>query len=141
MNTSISVIDIDAPAERVWYALVDPEKVKLWQYGSDLVTTWVVGSPIRFITPWGDKIFEQWGTVIEVVPLKLLKYSLFAPRPGLADSPENYFVMSYKLEESGGKTKLSIIQDDPRPQTQPTKDDDSGNAILSGLKKLVESCD
>lgn len=141
MNTSVSAIDLDAPAERVWRALVDPEKVKLWQYGSDLITTWKPGSPIRFITPWGDKTFEQWGTVIDVVPFKLLKYSLFAPRPDLADSPENYFVVTYKLEESNGMTKLSIIQDDPRPPAQPTTEDDSGNAILSGLKKLVETAD
>ena len=141
MNTSTSVIEIDASAELVWDALVSPEKVKLWQYGSDLVTTWEPGSPIRFTTPWGDKIFEQWGTVIDVVPLKSLKYSLFAPRPDLTDIPENYFFMTYKLEKSGGKTKLSIVQEDPRPQTQPTNEDDSGNAILAGLKQLVESSD
>ena len=39
MRTSTSTIEIDAPAIRVWEALVNPEKVKVWQYGSDLVTT------------------------------------------------------------------------------------------------------
>lgn len=139
MRTSTSTIEISAPATRVWEALVNPEKVKLWQYGSDLVTTWQPGSSIRFITPWGDKIFEQWGKVMEVVPPKLLKYSLFAPRPDLADNPENYFFMTYLLEENQGKTKLSIIQEDPRPQTQPAQADEGENTILLGLKALIEN--
>ena len=139
MRTSTSTIEIDAPATRVWEALVNPEKVKLWQYGSNLVTTWQPGSSIRFTTPWGDKVFEQWGKVIDVVPPKSLKYSLFAPRPDLTDSPENYFFMTYLLEEHQGKTKLSIIQDDPRPQTQPAQEDEGGNAILLSLRTLVEN--
>ncbi len=138
MRTSISTIEIDAPADRVWDALVNPAKVKLWQYGSDVVTSWESGTPIRFITPWGGKIFEQWGAVLEFIPCKTLKYSLFAPRPGLNDSPENYFYMTYLLEEGDEGTKLSIIQDDPRPQIQTAQDDDGENAILKGLKELVE---
>ena len=77
--------------------LTKPALVKLWQYGSDLITNWEVGSIIRFRTEWEGKVFEQWGEVLEVKPPELLKYSLFAPRPGLEDKPENYFIMSYVL--------------------------------------------
>lgn len=138
MRSSTSTIEINAPADRVWDALVNPSKVKLWQYGSDVVTSWEPGTPIRFITAWGEKVFEQWGTILEFSPNKRLKYSLFAPRPDLNDSPENYFYMTYLLEESHKGTKLSIVQDDPRPQTQPVQEDDGANAILQGLKALVE---
>ena len=119
-------------------SIVNPSKVKIWQYGSDVVTSWEPGTPIRFTTPWGEKVFEQWGTVIEFIPNKTLKYSLFAPRPDLTDSPENYFYMTYLLEEGHEGTRLSIVQDDPRPQTQPAQDYDGENAILKGLKELVE---
>ena len=138
MHRTRSTIAIHAPAARVWDALVSPAKVKRWQYGSDLVTSWEPGTPIRFSTPWGESTFEQWGTVLEVTPNKALKYSLFAPRPGLEDRPENYFVMMYLLEDHGDRTTLSIVQEDPRPQGQADDVDDGGNAILEGLKALVE---
>ena len=89
----------------MWGTLTKPEFVKLWQYGSDLVTNWEVGSDIKFRTEWEGKIFEQWGQVLEVRPLELLKYSLFAPRPGLEDKPENYLVMSYVLTTENDQTK------------------------------------
>lgn len=139
MRSSTSSIRIDAPAQRVWCALVEPDKVKRWQYGSDLHTTWQPGAPIRFVAAWGDKVFEQWGTVLEFVPHARIRYSHFAPRPGVADVPENYFCMTYLLEEMGGSTMLSITQDDPRSSSDQASNDDSGNAVLKALKDLVET--
>jgi uncharacterized protein YndB with AHSA1/START domain len=135
-HTSISKITINASAARVWAALTQPELVKQWQFGSLLSTDWQKGSPIVFRNEWEGTVFEQKGTVLEVEPNKLARYTLFAPRPDLTDSPENYFTMTYLLEEKNGKTTLSIIQDDPRPQSEPAEEDGSG--ILDGLKKLVE---
>jgi len=135
-HTSISKVTINAPAARVWAALTQPELVKQWQFGSLLSTDWQKGSPIVFRNEWEGTVFEQKGTVLEFELDKLARYTLFAPRPDLADSPENYFTMTYLLEEADGKTTLSIIQDDPRPQSEPADEDGAG--ILDGLKKLVE---
>lgn len=88
MPTSTSTITINAPAARVWDALTRPELVKDWQYGSQLVTDWQVGRPIRFRSEWQGQVFEQWGTVLEVEPNRMVKYSLFAPRPGLEEAGE-----------------------------------------------------
>ncbi|WP_343124443.1 SRPBCC domain-containing protein [Xanthomonas axonopodis] len=48
MKTSDSLVRIFAPASKVWKALTVPELVKQWQYGSDLLTTWEVGTPNHF---------------------------------------------------------------------------------------------
>src|SRR5947209_11219178 len=93
MAKNISTLVIKAPVQKVWDALTMPELVKQWQYGSDLITDWQQGSDIRFRTEWEGKVFEQWGKVLEVTPHQIIKYSLFAPRPGLEDKSENYFVM------------------------------------------------
>lgn len=139
MRTSTSKIEINASASKVWEVITNPEKVKLWQYGSILTTTWTPGSSIRFSTAWNGQVFEQWGTVVGFDPNVSLKYSLFAPRPDLTDSPENYFFMTYFLEESQGKTTLSIIQDDPRPQAQSSTQEEEGeNPVLVALKDLAE---
>ncbi|WP_218917276.1 SRPBCC family protein [Niabella ginsenosidivorans] len=82
MAINISGITIHATPEKVWNAVTKPELVKQWQYGSDLKTDWQPGSPIRFSTEWQGALFEQWGTVLEIQPCHLLKYSLFAPTAG-----------------------------------------------------------
>ncbi|EPD92493.1 SRPBCC family protein [Paenibacillus sp. HGF7] len=139
MAKEISRIKIGAPAGNVWDALTRPELVKQWQYGSELVTDWRPGSEIRFRNEWEGQVFEQWGTVQEIVPDRLIRYTLFAPRPGLEDRSENYFVMSYLLEDDGDWTTLTIEKTDNRPEAgSGVTEDDEVSPVLSALKKLVE---
>jgi len=139
MKTTESVVKILAPASKVWRALTEPGLVKQWQYGSDLTTTWEPGSPIVFRNEWNGQVFEQKGTVVEFKPVSRLKYSLFFPRPGIQDIPENYFFMTYELAESGGLTSLTFRQEDPRPsQPGAASGGDEGPDVLSTLKELVE---
>ena len=139
MKTTDSTVKILAPAKKVWLALTSPGLVKQWQYGSDLQTTWEVGTSIVFRNEWNGQVFEQKGTVLEFSPESRLKYSLFFPRPEVQDIPENYFFMTYELAESGGTTSLLVRQEDPRPSPP---DESSGGEdspdVLSSLKELVE---
>jgi len=116
-----------------------PGLVKQWQYGSDLLTTWEVGTPIIFRNEWNGRIFEQKGSVLEFLPESRLKYSLFFPRPDLQDIPEHHMFMTYELTESEGATSLLVRQEDPRPSAP---DESTGGAegpdVLSVLKELVE---
>jgi len=139
MATNISTIKINASKQKVWDTITKAELVKRWQYGSDLLTTWEPGSDIKFRTEWEDKVFEQWGKVLEVRPTEIIKYSLFAPRPDLDDKPENYFIMSYVLTEENGKTKLEIIQEDNRPNAVQEEPQGEENPVLRSLKEVAES--
>jgi len=138
MAINISTIRIKAEPEKVWDALTKPELVKKWQYGSNLITDWVVGNEIKFETEWEGKIFKQWGKILEINPNKLIKYSLFAPSPGLEDKPENYFIMKYVLtDESNGFIKLEIIQEDNRAGAV-VEEIQEENPVLKELKLLIE---
>jgi uncharacterized protein YndB with AHSA1/START domain len=139
MATNISTVTIKAPLQKVWDMLTKPELVKQWQYGSELITDWKVGGDIKFKTEWEGKIFEQWGKVLEIKSNELIKYSLFAPRPGLEDKPENYFVMSYVLTTDNEQTKLKIIQTDNRAGAVQEEPQGEENPILQGLKKIAET--
>ncbi|NTW38920.1 MAG: SRPBCC domain-containing protein [Cellulomonadaceae bacterium] len=141
MADSVSEIDVQADPAAVWETLTAPELVKRWQYGSDLVTAWTVGSPIRFSTQWAGGVFEQWGTVLEFDRLRQLSYSLFAPRPDLVDEPESYFTMTYQLTPlDGGGTRLSIMQHDPRPAVgEAEADGEAENTVLAELRAVAES--
>lgn len=139
MATNISTIKINAPIQKVWGIITKLELVKLWQYGSDLLTTWEVSSDIKFRTEWEGKVFEQWGKVLEMLPNELVRYSLFAPRPDLEDKPENYFIMNYVLTDENGQTKLEIIQEDNRPNAVQEEPQGEENSILKLLKQLAET--
>jgi uncharacterized protein YndB with AHSA1/START domain len=139
MAINSSTIKINAPIQKVWDIITKPEFVKLWQYGSDLLTTWESGSDIRFRTEWEDKVFEQWGKVLEFRPNEIVKYSLFAPRPDLEDKAENYFIMSYVLTDDNGQTKLEIIQEDNRPNAVQEEPQGEENQVLRSLKQLAET--
>ena len=139
MVTNISTIFVKAPIQKVWDALTKPEFVKQWQYGSDLITDWTVGTDIKFRTEWDGKIFEQWGKVLEVIPYKIIRYSLFAPGTDLEDEPNNYFVMSYVLNEEAGQIKVTIAQEDNRPGAKQDEPQGEENPVLSALKTLIES--
>ena len=139
MATNISTIHIKASPEKVWETLTKPELVKLWQYGSDLTTDGKVGDDIRFTTAWEDKIFEQWGKLLEIKPNELLRYSLFAPRPDLEDKAENYFEMNYVLTAENDGTKLVILQIDNRPGAKQEEPQDEENPVLQLLKQTAES--
>jgi uncharacterized protein YndB with AHSA1/START domain len=140
VKTSDSTVKILAPANKVWLALTSPALVKQWQYGSDLLTTWEVGTPIVFRNEWNGQVFEQKGTVVEFSPVSRLKYSLFFPQPGLADIPENHFFMAYELTEADGTTTLLVRQEDPRPSSpDESTGGDGGPDVLSDLKVLVET--
>lgn len=138
MATNISTLKINASIQKVWDTITKAELVKLWQYGSDLITSWEIGSDIKFRTAWEDKVFEQWGKVLAFQPKELARYSLFAPRPDLEDRPENYFVMSYMLTEENGQTTLEIIQEDNRPNAVQEAPQGEENPVLKALKELAE---
>ena len=139
MKISDSVVRIQAPASKIWDALTLPHLVKQWQYGSDLLTTWVPGTAIVFRNEWNGQVFEQTGTVLEFAPKSRIRYSLFFPRPELADVPENHFFMTYELAEVDGQTSVLFRQEDPRspPEDAPATADEGPN-VLSLLKELVE---
>jgi uncharacterized protein YndB with AHSA1/START domain len=139
MAKNISTITIHASPQQVWDALTKPELVKLWQYGSELLTTWAVGSDIRFKAEWQGQVFEQWGKVLAIRPNKLIRYSLFAPRPDLEDKPENYFVMNYALKKIKNHTFLEITQEDDRPNAVQKAPEGEENPVLQLLKTIAET--
>ena len=138
MATNISAVTINAPIAKVWEALTQPELVKKWQFGSNLLTDWKVGSEIRFKNEWNGQVFEQWGKVLEFTPYEIIKYTLFVPVQDLEDKPENYFTMSYVLSQNSDSVHLLINQEDHRPGSVQDEPNGEENEILNALKVLLE---
>jgi uncharacterized protein YndB with AHSA1/START domain len=131
---------IDAPADKVWQALVDPNLVKLWLYGTEMsVSEWKVGGKITYKGVWEGKSYEDKGEILEIEPNKKLVSTYWSGMSGKADLPENYQKVSYILEAAGDQTKLIIMQDG-NPTAESAKSSESNwNMVLANLKKIFEA--
>jgi uncharacterized protein YndB with AHSA1/START domain len=104
-------IDISAPIETVWEALITPAMIKQYMFGTEVVSEWREGSSIVWKGIWEGKPYEDKGIILKVEPLKTLQYSHYSPLSGVADLPENYHTMTYELSEEESNTIVSLSQD------------------------------
>ena len=132
-------VTISAPADAVWQALTDPDKVKVYMHGANMATDWKVGSPIVWTGEWKGKPYEDKCKVLAFEPGKLLKITHWSPMGGSAHSPENYHTVTYTLAEQGDKTVLALAQD--HNATQDAADQMAANnwgPVLEGIKAIAE---
>lgn len=129
---------ITAPVSKVWEALIKPEIIKKYFFGTNTTTDWKVGSPITFKGEWDGKSYEDKGTILKVEPNKLLSYNYWSSMSGIEDLPENYVVITYELVDEGGKTNLSITQENIPSEEMRDHSEENWKKVLDSLKALLE---
>jgi uncharacterized protein YndB with AHSA1/START domain len=113
MNMDLSIeksIDIRADKLKVWDALTNPEKIKIYLFGTETLTDWQIGSEIIFEGEYQGQRYRDKGVIIDIKPGELLCYSYWSSFSGLVDKPENYSIVSYALNDNGTNTRLTITQ-------------------------------
>ena len=136
--TAKETISINAPAARVWTALTEPAEVKKYLFGTDMTAEWRVGGSIVYSGEWEGRHYEDKGTVIELEPGKLLKTTYYSQMSGLEDRPENYNTISYRLDGTNGRTKLTIVQENIPSRKSAKHSAENWRAVLGKLKDVVE---
>lgn len=136
LNKSVTV---KAPASKVWDALTKPELIKAYFFGTDTVTDWKKGSPIFFRGTWEGKAYEDKGTILDVEPMKKIRYNYWSSFSGMEDIPENYANVTYALNPAADGTVLTVTQDGIVSKESLEHSEANWGMILEGLKKLVES--
>jgi uncharacterized protein YndB with AHSA1/START domain len=133
-------ITVDAPPERAWSALTDPALIKEWMVGSNVTTTWEVGSPITWAGEYEGRPYEDKGEVLEFSPPRRLSMTHYSPLMGQEDRPENYHTVTYGLEPDGdaGPTTITLDQDGNDSQEQAEQFSKNWQSMLDALKSAVE---
>lgn len=129
---------INAPASKVWEALITPELIKQYFFGTEAISEWKVGSPLEFRGTWDGKEYIDKGTILQMLPEKLFQHTYFSSFSGLEDLPENYANVTYELDEDNGVTTLTVRQEnlqDVKTQEQAEK---NWAMVLDSLKKMLE---
>ena len=128
---------INAPIETVWQALVNPELVKKYFFGTVLETTWKIGSEIFWTGEYEGNIYKERGIVLEYLPHEKITYSYFSSWSGLEDKPENHLWICYELNKVKNETELVITQSN-YDQEKANHSSANWEKVIDGLKKIVE---
>ncbi|HEX6738857.1 MAG TPA: SRPBCC family protein [Vicinamibacteria bacterium] len=131
-------VTVNAPARKVWTALVTPEIVKQYMAGATVASDWSPGSPITWKGEWKGKPFEDKGVILAAEPGRRLQYTHFSPASGQPDRPENYHTVTVELAEQGGHTTVSLTQDKNPTEEARRHSEENWEMMLDGLKKAVE---
>gem|GEM_PF-273292 len=142
MNKNLSVthsIEIDGSPADVWDAMTNPNKIKVYLYGTETITDWKVGSPIIFQGEYEGHQYKDKGNVLENEPNKLLKYNYWSGFSGAEDIPENYQIITYKIDDIGdGKTVFTWYQEGFQSEENMKHSQDGMPAMLEQIKYVVE---
>jgi uncharacterized protein YndB with AHSA1/START domain len=130
--------EIDAPRDKVWTALTDPQQIKEYMFGSEVVTDWKQGSPIVWKGEYEGNKYEDKGEIVEIEPERRLKVTHFSPLSGQEDRPENYHTLLYELEERGGRTRVSLSQDNNASKEAAEHSQANWEKMPAGLKQVAE---
>ena len=133
-----ATVTINAPASKVWDALINPHLIKQYLFGADVISDWKVGSPIIYKGIYEGKAYEDKGNVLKVEPEKILLMTHWSPLSGTPDTPENYHQVGYELAAENGGTQLTITQDNNSSEEEREQNSKFWQTALDGIKKLLE---
>ena len=131
-------IDIEAPPGKVWDALTDPQLIKKYFFGTEAVSEWKVGSTLEFKGVWEGKEYLDKGTILELIPRKLLRYTYLSSFSGLPDTPDNYANVTYYLAAERKIVTLTVTQDNIATEEAKQHSEKNWMTVLEGLRDLVE---
>ncbi|MEQ1933008.1 MAG: SRPBCC family protein [Fimbriimonadaceae bacterium] len=104
-------LTIDAPRAKVWEALISPEAIREYMFGSVVTTDWREGSPITWKGKWEGEDHDDKGTILQARPELSLQYTHFSNLSGLRDEKDNYHTITIELSGEGDHTWIAVAQD------------------------------
>ncbi len=132
-------ITINAPIAKVWDALINPDKIKQYMFGTHAVSDWKEGRPIVWEGEWEGIKYEDKGVILKLEPGHRIQYSHFSPLTGQPDLPENYHIVTIELSGKGKQTHVSLLQDNNATEEAREHSEKMWNMMFGGLKKFLET--
>jgi uncharacterized protein YndB with AHSA1/START domain len=118
------------PISKVWNAFINPEIIKQYMFGTEVVSDWKVGSAIVWKREWEGKKYEEKGVILEIEPEEVTPYTYFSAMEGKNDSPENYHTITIVRTSLGDDTLVSLTQDNNESQEVMKKIVKTGKGFL-----------
>lgn len=134
----LKTIDINEIPKKVWNALTNPEIIKQWLFGTNVISECKAGSPMLFTGVWQGTEYKDKGNIIRIEPEKLFQYNYWSNFSGLADSPENYTIITFELLPISAGTRLTLKQTNFPTKEGYEHSDKNWTATLQLMKTIIE---
>jgi len=132
-------IEINTLAKKVWEVLTEPEKIKIYLFGTETITDWEIGSSIIFQGVYNGQLYKDKGKVMECDENKVLTYSYWSGFSGLEDKPENYSLVIYKIDTiKENKVKFTWTQKGFANKDAQCHTEQALKTMLEQIKELAE---
>ncbi|MGV9013136.1 MAG: SRPBCC family protein [Flavobacteriales bacterium] len=129
-------LHMDATPEAVWHGLTDPEAISQYMMGAQVASDWKEGSSITWSGEFNGKAYADTGKVLQVEHGKLLRYSHSS---GGSKSTGEEHVVNIELHARGKGTEVMLTQDNNATGEAQLQAEKNWEAMLQGLKKVVEA--
>jgi uncharacterized protein YndB with AHSA1/START domain len=107
-------------------------------FGTHVLSDWKEGGSIIWKGEWQGKTYEDKGVILQYKPGRRIQYTHFSPLSGLPDEPQNYHVVTIELTSEGGRTRVSLTQDNNPTEEARSHSEKNWSMMLEGLKKYLE---
>ena len=131
-------IMIHASPKMVWDALTNPDLIRIYMFGTTVVSDWKQGSPIVWKGEWQERRYEDKGVILAFEPEHVIRYNHFSPLSGTPDIPENYHTVTITLVRMGDATLVSLAQDNNEDEEARKHSEENWKTMLTGLKRVAE---
>ena len=131
-------IDIIADKEKVWDAMINPEKIKVYLFGTNTSSDWTKESEIIFQGEVQGQAYKDKGIIREIKVNEILQYSYWSGFTGLEDKAENYSLVTFRLDFVNGFTNLTLSQEGFVNEQSQQHSQTAWTNILQQIKELTE---
>ena len=130
---------INASKTKVWKALTDPALIKEYLFGTETITDWHVGSDLIFQGEWQGQAYKDKGHILEITPEQILSYDYWSGFSGLEDKPENYSIVTYRMQDEGEGVRLSVSQKGFAAKENQDHSESGWSEVLQKIKEIAET--
>ena len=131
-------IAIEASRDEVWNALINPDLIKKYMFGTTVISDWKEGSKIIWKGEWKGKTYEDKGEILDITPKKKLSYTHYSPLAGQPDIPENYHTVIIEINNVEKQAKVTLTQDNNSTEEDKLHSEENWAYMLTEMKKILE---
>ena len=131
-------VSLDVPANIVFEALTNSDKIVQYYPLKEVKTDWKVGSEIICKGSNDGKDFTDRGKIDVLIPNQKFQYTYWSDNHGTERTPENYLTISYTLTEIGNKTNLKLEHKNLKSEAMYSQMLDVWDFLLSNFQNFVE---